>query len=241
MIAPLITAAMAVGWGVSQGSALPIGERVHDPPATNVFHSGLGGISCYHIPSIVQTHSGVLVAFAEARVGSCGDAAVHAIGVRRSLDHGATWGNVTFVKGPNSSMVGNPTAIYTKSGKIVLIYVLHSAKCQADCGTGNGVSISKDDGATWSAPSDVSSMWGAASGSLPGPGNGVQTNTGRLLVAAHHSAYVHDFVVYSDDDGVHWTPIKQTFAKRVTARTNAEDGVAHELSMLQAEGVLPQN
>jgi hypothetical protein len=44
-------------------------------------------------------------------------------------------------------------------------------------------------------------MWGAASGSLPGPGNGVQTNTGRLLVAAHHSAYVHDFVVLSDDDG----------------------------------------
>ena len=33
--------------------------------------------------------------------------------------------------------------------------------------------------------------------------------------------------------------VKQV-AKRVTARTNAEDGVAHELSMLQAEGVLPQ-
>ena len=33
--------------------------------------------------------------------------------------------------------------------------------------------------------------------------------------------------------------VKQV-AKRVTARTNAEDGVAHELLMLQAEGVLPQ-
>ena len=33
--------------------------------------------------------------------------------------------------------------------------------------------------------------------------------------------------------------VKQV-AKRVTARTNAEDGVAHELAALQAEGVLPK-
>ena len=31
----------------------------------------------------------------------------------------------------------------------------------------------------------------------------------------------------------------KSVAGRVTARTNAEDGVARELSMLQAEGVLP--
>jgi sialidase-1 len=183
------------------------------PPSVNVFREKLGGVSCYRIPSIVQTASGVLVAFAEARVGSCGDGAVHSIGVRRSLDHGKSWGNVSFVKGPKDSMVGNPTAIYTKSGKIVLIYVLHSAKCQADCGTGNGVSVSSDLGETWGAPLDVSKMWGAASGSLPGPGNGVQTSTGRLLVAAHHSAYQRDYVVYSDTDGKTWTPLKQTFAK----------------------------
>ena len=184
-----------------------------DPPAVNVFHEKLGNISCYRIPSIVQTAKGFLVAFAEARVGSCGDGSVHSIAVRRSQDNGATWGNVSFVKGPGGSMVGNPTAIYTKSGKIVLIYVLHSAKCEADCGTGNGVSVSSDDGLTWAAPLDVSKSWGAASGSLPGPGNGVQTTTGRLLVAAHHSAYVHDFVIYSDDDGQSWTPIAQTFAR----------------------------
>ena len=34
--------------------------------------------------------------------------------------------------------------------------------------------------------------------------------------------------------------VKQV-AKRVTSHTNAQDGVAHELSMLQAEGVLPKN
>ena len=64
-----------------------------------------------------------------------------------------------------------------------------------------------------SATKDVSKDWGPASGSLPGPGNGVQTKSGRLLVAAHHSAYVHDFIVWSDDEGASWTPIKQTFPK----------------------------
>ena len=177
-----------------------------DAAKVMVFHGGLANTSCYRIPSIAQTSKGVLVAFAEAREGSCGDGAVHSIAVRRSLDHGKTWGDVSFVKGPGGSMVGNPVAWATKSGKVVLTYVLHSAKCQADCGIGNGVSVSSDDGETWGAPKDVSKMWGPASGSLPGPGNGVQTTTGRLIVAAHHSAYVHDFIVWSDDDGSTWTP-----------------------------------
>ena len=150
-----------------------------DAPSVNVFHEKLGNTSCYRIPSIVQTKSGTLVAFAEAREGSCGDAAVHSIAVRRSTDHGKSWGDVSFVKGPSNSMVGNPVAFATKSGKVVLVYVLHSAKCEADCGTGNGVSVSSDDGLTWAPAKDVSKDWGPASGSLPGPGNGVQTTVRR--------------------------------------------------------------
>ena len=41
----------------------------------------------------------------------------------------------------------------------------------------------------------------------------MQSLTGRLLVASHHSAYVHDFVSYSDDDGTSWATINQTFPK----------------------------
>lgn len=43
-----------------------------DAPSVNVFHEKLGGVSCYRIPSIVQSKNGTLVAFAEARQGSCG-------------------------------------------------------------------------------------------------------------------------------------------------------------------------
>jgi sialidase-1 len=99
----------------------------------------------------------------------------------------------------------------------MLIYVKHSAKCEGDCGTGNGLVISEDDGLTWSEPEDLSTMFGPASGSLPGPGTALQLTSGekkgRLLVVSHHSAYVHDFVSYSDDDGKTWQTINQTFAK----------------------------
>lgn len=100
------------------------------------------------------------------------------------------------------------------------------------------MSISHDDGKTWSAPKDVSKDWGAASGSLPGPGNGVQTSTGRLLVAAHHSAYVHDFIVWSDDEGESWVPINQTFPKMDEATmTQLTNGSVSGLG--PTTGVLP--
>ena len=60
-------------------------------------------------------------------------------------------------------------------------------------------------------------MFGPASGSLPGPGTALQLTAGdhkgRLLVPSHHSAYVHDFVSYSDDDGKTWQTITQVFPK----------------------------
>jgi hypothetical protein len=174
---------------------------------TTVFAEGLGGVACYRIPSVVQAASGTLVAFAEARHGSCGDAAVHALAFRRSTDGGATWSEPGAAVGNASYLVGNPSAVALEDGRLMLIYVKHSLKCKADCGTGNGFVTSSDDGATWSSPVDISTMWGPASGSLPGPGTALQLTTGahagRILVPAHHSAYVHDFVAYSDDNGNH--------------------------------------
>ena len=103
--------------------------------------------------------------------------------------------------------------MHTRSGKTVLVFVKHSPDCVGDCGTGNGVVVSADDGVTFGAVDDVSADFGPASGSLPGPGIVMQSLTGRLLVASHHSAYVHDFVSYSDDDGTSWATINQTFPK----------------------------
>ena len=56
-----------------------IRTRTNDLPATTVCSAGLANISCFRIPSIVRTPAGALVAFAEARHGSCGDGNVYAI------------------------------------------------------------------------------------------------------------------------------------------------------------------
>ena len=178
------------------------------------------GVACYRIPSIIQTKSGVLLAFAEARFGSCGDSAVHEISLRRSLDGGTTWTAPRSAVGNATYLVGNPTAVALSNGDAMLIYVKHSPKCEGDCGTGNGLVVSSDDGLTWSAPHDLSAQWGNASGSLPGPGTALQlasetesSTGGRILVPSHHEAYQRDYVSYSDDGGGSWQTIAQDFPK----------------------------
>jgi len=46
-------------------------------PSMPVFAPGDANISCFRIPAVVQSAKGSLLAFAEARHGSCSDAAVH--------------------------------------------------------------------------------------------------------------------------------------------------------------------
>ena len=60
---------------------------------------GLGeSINCFRIPTIIKSSSGVLLAFSENRTKSCHDhVGEHAIVLRRSLDHGETWGPLILV------------------------------------------------------------------------------------------------------------------------------------------------
>mgnify|MGYP003950411995 CR=1 FL=1 len=184
-----------------------------DLPSTPVFTPGLGNISCFRIPAIVQSGSGVLLAFAEARHGSCGDGDVHEMALRRSLDGGATWmDGVTFPVGNSSFWVGNPSAVALDDGSVVVVYTNHDKTCTGDCGTGNGMVRTTDDGATWSRPIDLSGDFGPlARGALPGPGTALQlsathpTHPGRLLVVSHKGAYQNDYVTVSDDNGARWS------------------------------------
>jgi hypothetical protein len=103
--------------------------------------------------------------------------------------------------GSDEHFVGNPDAVVTQTGKILLVFVMHSKSCTGDCGIGNGMVVSSDSGATWSKAVDLSQQWGKAAGSLPGPGVALQTSSGRILAVSHHSAYQEDYVTLSDDDG----------------------------------------
>lgn len=59
---------------------------------TPVFWSGYNGSACYRIPTIVASHAGTLIAFAEARLTACGDNNLHNLVLRRSTDGGVSWG-----------------------------------------------------------------------------------------------------------------------------------------------------
>jgi sialidase-1 len=197
-----------------------------------VFKGGLGGVSNYRIPAIVQTSAGVLVAFAEARDG--GDSSASRIAVRTSTDAGATWSAVTFAAGSlNSSAsraacakdnftncrVGNPTAVFdAASGGVVLAYVVRGFGGGEDP-IGNGISRSAD-GKTWGKPTDVSAGFAgnqAPLAGMPGPGTALVLESGpkkgRLLVPSHHGAYEYDTVAVSDDSGATWRTINQTFPR----------------------------
>ena len=72
---------MARAWKIALAVALLVqcasSDVNDDIESTPVFYPGLGNISCFRIPSIVQTNKKTLIAFAEARHGSCSDSNVH--------------------------------------------------------------------------------------------------------------------------------------------------------------------
>lgn len=182
------------------------------PGSVRVFSPKEAGITCFRIPAVVQTNKGTLLAFAEARHGGCGDGQVHEIAVRRSTDHGNTWSKIKFAVGSARDIVGNPYPIALRSGRIALVYVIHSDGPGADLGGSNGVIFSDDDGESWGVPADVGKDFGKARGSLPGPGAGVElAPSGRLLVVSHHGAYVADYLTYSDDGGISWRTVGLPF------------------------------
>ena len=183
-----------------------------DLNGTVVFSAGLGGVSNYRIPAIVQTTGSppALVAFAEARDG--GDSSASRIAVRTSADMGATWSAVTFAAGSlNSSAsraacakdnftncrVGNPAAVFdAASGGVVLAYVVRGfgGGVNSEDAIGNGISRSTD-GKTWGKPTDVSAGFAGPRlnagpvAVMPGPGTALVLESGpkkgRLLATIH--------------------------------------------------------
>merc|ERR1712232_798799 len=191
------------------------------PPTVRVFQARESGVDCFRIPAIVVTSKGSLLAFAEARYSAeCHDSEAKEIMVKRSTDHGRTWSALVVAAGSKENPLGNPYPIALRTGRVLLVFVHHAVSCSSsDCSEdsrGNGIVISDDDGLTWSAGMDVSRQFQRASGSMPGPGAGIELSgpgpsIGRLLVVPHQGQYNWDHIVYSDDAGKTWTYVNQSF------------------------------
>ena len=200
------------------------------PPTSVPFTGGTGGYHTYRVPALVRSAAGTLLAFAEARAAR-GDTGHIETVLRRSSDGGATWTPSQRVAGAEPDTWGNPAPVALPGGRILLLTCTNAgAVSEDDIVTGRAdarqtrrvfVQHSDDDGVSWSAPREITAQvkrpgwrWYAT-----GPGPGLVTRTGRILVPANHSvapaagsagtgAEPHHYGghgVCSDDGGTTWS------------------------------------
>lgn len=188
---------------------------VKTPPF--VFKCGENGYVCFRIPSLIRTKKGTLLAFAEGRKNGAGDCGNIDLVMKRSTDHGRTWGPMIMVRDiPQTA--GNPCPIIDqRSGHIVMVF------CESDDSEhavleGHAIrrvfyTISKDDGLTWSEAVNITEQanpgkkynWLAS-----GPGVGIQIMKGKYkgrMVVPMANSVGRDYSVhciYSDDFGKSW-------------------------------------
>jgi sialidase-1 len=190
---------------------------VGDDPAYNI----------YHIPGIVVTAKGTVLAWCEARKGG-GDWSDIRILLRRSTDDGKTWSapkSIADVPGPKTKnpfsllvknvdptqvTYNNPVLIADLDGTVHMLFCLEYMRCFYQ--------RSADDGVTWSTPVEITNVFEKFHPAYDwkvlatGPDHGIQLRTGRLIVPiwlstgtggnAHRPSVTA--TIYSDDQGKTW-------------------------------------
>jgi sialidase-1 len=210
---------LAAAWTRAQASS-STATQAGEPVETDVFVAGQDGYHTFRIPSVVLTAKGTLLAFAEARRAGRGDAGDIDLVIKRSADGGATWSAMKVIGDNGPGTFGNPCPVLDRdSGTIWLLTTQNlgeDKESQILDGTSKGgrtvwVMQSKDDGVTWSEPKDISASVKKADWTwyATGPGIGIQTRAGRLVIPANHAlagTKVHQsHLFYSDDRGKTWT------------------------------------
>ena len=195
-------------------------------PETDVFVEGQGGYHTYRIPALVVATNGVVLAFCEGRKNGAGDAGDIDLVLKRSLNGGTNWERMQVIAEDGANIFGCPAPVVDQvTGEIFLLTTWglgSDTEKKVLAGTAAEprriyVQSSKDNGATWSAPRDISAdvkkphwRWYST-----GPCNGIQLakgpHKGRLLIPANHSDHsdpskhpYRSHVIYSDDHGATW-------------------------------------
>ncbi len=191
--------------------------KVGDDPAFNI----------YHIPGIVVTAKGTVLAWCEARKGG-GDWSDIRILLRRSTDDGKTWSapkSIADVPGPKDK---NPFALRVKNVKTSDVTYNNPVLIAGRDGTAHMIFCleymrvfyqrSDDDGVSWGAPVEITGAFEGFRKSYDwkvlatGPDHSIELHTGRLVVPvwlstgtggnAHRPSVTA--TIYSDDKGKTW-------------------------------------
>lgn len=204
----LLSVTLAVVAGQPNVPALPPGCLLPDnqtdlwcPGARGVAPAeGDESVACYKIPSLLRTANGTLLAFIEARQEQCGDGGLIDLHLRRSFDGGKTWTHtsVVYSEDPAAKVtIGDACPVQDRTTGIVHLVFTRNNKDVY-------YTRSADQGATWSAPRNISGSVDGhrdANGFVgTGHAGGLQLASGRLLVPMHGPCHM----IYSDDGGDTW-------------------------------------
>ena len=177
---------------------------------TELFRSGHADYQSYRIPSLAITRQGTLLAAVAGRFDGHGDWGNIDIMLRRSTDGGKTWDEQRVVADDGANTVDNATFIIDpQSDTIYLMYQINYSRAY--------LKESTDEGVNWSPPHEITAVfdefrtrdgynWEVIA---MGPGHGITTQTGRMLVPvwlATHRRHRPSIsaTVYSDDQGKTW-------------------------------------
>ncbi|MBI5380530.1 MAG: exo-alpha-sialidase [Opitutae bacterium] len=206
---PLLTLILALA-AASSASAAQVYNR------TKLYDGGDGSYHSYRIPVIVRAPNGDIVTFAEGRKTSNDDWGDIDIVIKRYIVATNTWTARTVLIGTaaNSGTWTNPTAVvdYTAGyQKIFLFFNMHDQSYTLTSPATKPAGYRKtymmystDNGASWSAKTDLTATLGGStlSWDAVGPGNGIQrtvTHAGHLVVPATGRNF------YSKDHGATWS------------------------------------
>ena len=193
----------------------------------DVLRGGEGGYFAFRTPSLVLTPKGTLIAVFCGRketISDFGD--IDALSMR-SFDGGKTWTTPQLIADGGRDGMSNVSTLVDRDTNTIWVFTTRIAAgggkqkvIDGDTGMTLWTTESRDEGATWSTPVELS---GKIQGYDPritynanGPGVGIQLASGRLVVPRYYrlkgssDSYAH--VIYSDDHGRTWRQGRPTGA-----------------------------
>ena len=186
---------------------------------SEVFVAGEEGYHTFRIPSLLVTPKGAVLALCEGRKRGTSDTGNIDLLLKRSRDNGETWEPLQVIADDGSNTFGNPCPVLDRSTGTIWLPLTHnlSEDSEEEILNQAGKSTrtvwmmhSKDEGATWSKPVEITRSvkptnwtWYAT-----GPGVGIQLRSGRLLIPSDHymagSKERYSHAMFSDDHGLTW-------------------------------------
>ncbi|MEO2046196.1 MAG: sialidase family protein [Pirellulales bacterium] len=201
------------------------GMQAGEPVSADVFVSGADGYAGYRIPAIEVTANGTLVAFAEARKHNLADPGFGKQDIdlvyKTSSDGGKSWSNMILMEDPGEFWsAANPCTLVDRERARVWVFYIRSEPKRSSATSRpqtrdmmNFARYSDDNAQTWSDPIDLTEVardmndpnWRV---SVPGPGGGIQTRSGVLMVPIWGSTVDRgpdlNMTIFSNDHGQTW-------------------------------------